>query len=491
MAYERIVSLDPAVSVLSTDILEKSDATGASPSTKVTVAQLIGAMSGPLTTKGDIYTYSTTNARLPIGTNGSILEADSTQATGNGWSAVLKDSSLLSSVAFSARQLIANDGSTVYQDWSDYTKVKIGGGAASTSQGTESVAIGFVSAPVQGNNCVAIGGSAGSPSQGNFGVIVGHGSSATGVNNTIIGASSTTNGVSNTLIGYSINGSSYNNVIALGAGAVPSANNQAILPGSIYWTPSSLGSGSPSNVNFLRGDGTWADVTTTGGNLIDTTTFIVGHLDPTKKTGFSESSATTGATTLLNFVQTTDRTLTFPDATDTLVGRATSDTLTNKTISGISNTITNVSLQTGVRDNLPVSNLNSGIGASGSSFWRGDGTWAPVGGGGGNLPAIFVSVNTTMNVNTRYFVTNPTLSVQLTLPAISALGDIIEIKMAAAGGWKIPLDVTQQIISGIYRTTGGALESSSAGSFDCVRLECITPNTTWMITSGWGQPIIV
>lgn len=41
--------------------------------------------SSPLTTKGDLYTYSTVNDRLPVGTNGQILYADSTTATGLKW----------------------------------------------------------------------------------------------------------------------------------------------------------------------------------------------------------------------------------------------------------------------------------------------------------------------------------------------------------------------------------------------------------------------
>ncbi len=39
----------------------------------------------PLTTKGDLYGFSTTNARVPVGTNGQVLTADSTEATGVKW----------------------------------------------------------------------------------------------------------------------------------------------------------------------------------------------------------------------------------------------------------------------------------------------------------------------------------------------------------------------------------------------------------------------
>jgi hypothetical protein len=47
----------------------------------------IGGGSSPLTTKGDLYTYSTTDARLGVGTNGHVLTADSAEATGLKWAA--------------------------------------------------------------------------------------------------------------------------------------------------------------------------------------------------------------------------------------------------------------------------------------------------------------------------------------------------------------------------------------------------------------------
>jgi hypothetical protein len=45
----------------------------------------VGGSGSPLTTKGDLYTYTTTDARLGVGTNGQVLQADSAEATGLKW----------------------------------------------------------------------------------------------------------------------------------------------------------------------------------------------------------------------------------------------------------------------------------------------------------------------------------------------------------------------------------------------------------------------
>lgn len=51
-------------------------------------AQAAG-LTSPLTTKGDLWGWSTTNARLPVGANNFVLTADSTQTLGVKWAAAL------------------------------------------------------------------------------------------------------------------------------------------------------------------------------------------------------------------------------------------------------------------------------------------------------------------------------------------------------------------------------------------------------------------
>jgi len=76
--------------------------------------EAIGGGSSPLTTKGDLYTFDTADARLGVGANGTVLTADSAEATGLKWVApsgggVTFSGVLLTNTTF---QSIANNTAT-------------------------------------------------------------------------------------------------------------------------------------------------------------------------------------------------------------------------------------------------------------------------------------------------------------------------------------------------------------------------------------------
>jgi hypothetical protein len=75
----------------------------------------IGGGSSPLTTKGDLYTFSTVDARLGVGTNGHVLTADSTQATGIKWAAAAGGGKVLQVVTGTTNTGV-NSSSTTYVD---------------------------------------------------------------------------------------------------------------------------------------------------------------------------------------------------------------------------------------------------------------------------------------------------------------------------------------------------------------------------------------
>ena len=86
-------------------------------------------------------------------------------------------------------------------------------------------------------------------------------------------------------------------------------------------------------------------------SLEDTTTAITDFADPTIRLKFDAAGTTATSTTLLGS-QTANRILTLPDATDTLVGRNTVDTLTNKTLTGSS--LSGATITGGSINNTPI-----------------------------------------------------------------------------------------------------------------------------------------
>lgn len=101
-----------------------------------------------------------------------------------------------------------------------------------------------------------------------------------------------------------------------------------------------------------------------------------------------------------------------------------------------------------------------------------------------------VSSATTIVSNNSYFVTSG--SVTFTLPATSAVGDLVNISVGRGIGFTIAQLALQSIQFGSVSTTvgtGGSLTSTAIG--DTVQMVCIVANTTWLIIGSIGNITVV
>jgi hypothetical protein len=219
MANKKITDYTEVLAAGVDDFLDISvDLGGGVYDTRKIKASNIGG-SSPLTTKGDLFTYDTADARLPIGTDGQALLADSAESTGLKWGTISADNMANANLTLDTNRThdLAGFGLTF-----DNGQVTIQGSGATSATTTllveNSVATqllkiddegGFAlgSGAIYGNSgCVAIGLNAdaednSSPLTSAL-ISIGKNSSANGPGSISIGESSSSNSQS-TSVGYS------------------------------------------------------------------------------------------------------------------------------------------------------------------------------------------------------------------------------------------------------------------------------------------------
>lgn len=161
--------------------------------------------------------------------------------------------------------------------------------------------------------------------------------------------------------------------------ALPAAGISGLIP------VANLGTGTPDGSKYLRDDGTFQTPAGSGDMILNTVQIVTAQktFGSVGAVGKLAIAGTTAGSTILDATAVASGTLTLPAANDTLVGQSTTDTLTNKSMSGVTNTFTALPAA-GITGVIPIANLATGT-PTGSKFIRDDGTLQVIPGGGDAL----------------------------------------------------------------------------------------------------------
>jgi hypothetical protein len=251
--------------------------------------------------------------------------------------------------------------------------------------------------------------------------------------------------------------------------AIASAVNQVTIENSATGNPVHISAtGTDTNIGIhLAPKGTSGYVNVQGG------------LDDTKRLMFNPNGSTTNTRTMISSVQTVDRTITLPDATDTLVGKATTDTLTNKSISGSTNTLTNIANASLTNSAITINGTSTSLGGSISvgTVTSVTGTSPVVSSGGAtpaiSMPAATASVNGYLT-STDWTTFNNKSNTNGTVTSVSGTGTVSGISLSGT------VTTTGNL------TLGGTLDLSSPPVIGGTTPNTITGTTITATTGIFG-----
>jgi hypothetical protein len=133
---------------------------------------------------------------------------------------------------------------------------------------------------------------------------------------------------------------------------------------------------------------------------------------------------------------------------------------------------------------ISVGTLTAG---SGITINNGAGTITISASGGTGLAWSAISANQTLAINNGYFCTGGA-ALALALPAVSAVGDTIEVYLDGSTSFQITQSAGQTIKFGSQVTTGGVGGSiTTTGQGDGLVMVCRTANLRWLITACMGN----